>query len=222
MPAAHVHAALVKCPRMVRLMIRLQALTGVRPAEVCNLRACDVDRSGDLWVYSPPEHKTAWRGKTRSIHFGPRARRLLTAVLRRWPATGYVFSPERGEADRLAERHARRVTPPSCTDGPGTHRVDHRKRPPGDHYDVAAYRRAITRACELAGVPDWSPNQRRHSFATRVRRDYGLEAAQILLGHSSALVTDAVYAERDEGRARAIAAKRSMRASRRIRRSGST
>ncbi len=206
-PTAHVHAALVKCPRMVRLMIRLQALTGMRPAEVCNLRLCDIDRTGDLWVYSPAEHKNAWRNRTRTIYFGPRARRLLAAVLHTWPTASYVFSPERAEAERLAERHARRVTPLSYGNRPGTNRVDHRKRPPGDHYDVAAYRRAITRACELAGVPNWSPNQLRHSFATRVRRDYGLEAAQILLGHSSALVTDAVYAERDEGRARAIAAR---------------
>ena len=41
------------------------------------------------------------------------------------------------------------------------------------------------------------PHQLRHNYATNVRREYGLEAAQILLGHSSALVTDAVYAERD-------------------------
>ncbi|MCC7388306.1 MAG: site-specific integrase [Phycisphaerales bacterium] len=46
----------------------------------------------------------------------------------------------------------------------------------------------------------WRPNQLRHSAATRIRREFGLEAAQLVLGHSSAEVTDAVYAERDEGR----------------------
>lgn len=30
-----------------------------------------------------------------------------------------------------------------------------------------------------------------------MRREFGLEAAQIALGHSRVLVTDAVYAERD-------------------------
>lgn len=35
----------------------------------------------------------------------------------------------------------------------------------------------------------WHPNQLRHSFATRVRRAHGLEAAQVLLGHSRADVT---------------------------------
>jgi integrase len=44
------------------------------------------------------------------------------------------------------------------------------------------------------------PYQLRHLAATQIRRQFGLEAAQLALGHSSALVTDAVYAERDERR----------------------
>ena len=43
----------------------------------------------------------------------------------------------------------------------------------------------------------WHPHQLRHAAGTRIRREFGLEAAQIALGHSSALITDAVYAERD-------------------------
>ena len=30
-----------------------------------------------------------------------------------------------------------------------------------------------------------------------IRREFGLEAAQVTLGHGSAQVTDAIYAERD-------------------------
>lgn len=40
----------------------------------------------------------------------------------------------------------------------------------------------------------------RHTAATEIRRAFGLEAAQLALGHSSAQVTDAVYAERDHGK----------------------
>lgn len=43
----------------------------------------------------------------------------------------------------------------------------------------------------------WHPHQLRHTAATEIRRAFGLEAAQLALGHSSAQVTDAVYAERD-------------------------
>jgi integrase len=42
----------------------------------------------------------------------------------------------------------------------------------------------------------WSPNQLRHSAATEIRKRYGLEAAQVILGHSKADVTQ-IYAERD-------------------------
>jgi integrase len=52
----------------------------------------------------------------------------------------------------------------------------------------------------------WHPNQLRHSYATKVRKAHGLEAAQVLLGHSRADVTQ-VYAERDEELAVTVAAK---------------
>jgi len=42
----------------------------------------------------------------------------------------------------------------------------------------------------------WSPNQLRHTAGTEVRRKFGLEAAQVVLGHASANITQ-VYAERD-------------------------
>lgn len=47
----------------------------------------------------------------------------------------------------------------------------------------------------------WHPHQLRHNAGTNIRREFGLEAAQLVLGHSSAQITDAVYAERDTHRA---------------------
>lgn len=52
----------------------------------------------------------------------------------------------------------------------------------------------------------WHPNPLRHSYATKVRREHGLEAAQVLLGHSRADVMQ-VYAERTEALAATVAAK---------------
>jgi integrase len=97
----------------------------------------------------------------------------------------------------------------------------HRRTPrklPGDRYTPCSYDQAIRKACEKANqaekekaikggmdpqeaearilVPHWSPNQLRHSHATEVRRRFGLEAAQVALGHSKADITQ-VYAERD-------------------------
>lgn len=66
----------------------------------------------------------------------------------------------------------------------------------GTRYTKDTHARAIARACLTAGVPHWSPNQLRHSVATRVRAEIGLEAAQVVIGHSRADVTQ-VYAERN-------------------------
>jgi len=47
-----------------------------------------------------------------------------------------------------------------------------------------------------AGVEPWTPHLLRHSFATRVRRQFGLDAARAALGHAGAQVT-LDYAELD-------------------------
>ena len=54
-----------------------------------------------------------------------------------------------------------------------------------------------------AGVEAWTPQQLRHTRATQIRKKYGIEAAQIILGHSKADTTE-IYAERDLARARRI------------------
>ncbi len=35
----------------------------MRPAELCILRPADIDRSGDVWVYRPSDHKTQHHGR---------------------------------------------------------------------------------------------------------------------------------------------------------------
>jgi site-specific recombinase XerC len=52
----------------------------------------------------------------------------------------------------------------------------------------------------------WSPNQLRHSHATKVRKEFGLEAAGASLGHSKMSATE-IYAERDSQLALNVAAK---------------
>jgi len=55
-------------------------------------------------------------------------------------------------------------------------------------------------------LPHWHPNQLRHSMGTAVRREYGLEGAQVVLGHAKANTTE-IYAERDQRLAVEIARK---------------
>jgi len=70
-------------------------------------------------------------------------------------------------------------------------------------YSTVTYRRAITRACDRAGIPRWTPNRLRHSAATRIRKEFGLEAARALLGHSTTSTTE-IYAEVDASKASMI------------------
>lgn len=51
----------------------------------------------------------------------------------------------------------------------------------------------------------WAPNQLRHAHGTEVRKRFGLEAAQVSLGHANATVTE-VYAEKNEALAATVAA----------------
>lgn len=69
-------------------------------------------------------------------------------------------------------------------------------RPPREHYDDESYCQAVERGCKRAGVPKWTPGQLRHNAGTAIRREYGLEAARLILGHRSA-VTSEIYAKKD-------------------------
>jgi integrase len=209
-----VDATLPELPPIVVDMVRFQRLTGCRPGEVCALRPADVDRSGEVWQYRPAGHKTAHLGRERIIYIGPQAQVVLRPYLLR-PADVYCFSPAESEGKRLEARNAARVTPRRYGNRPGTNRKSHPKRKPADQYNKDSYGRAVRRAVDLinrnreeaakkAGLefrekdklPRWHPNQLRHSVATEVRRKFGLEAAQTVLGHAKADVTQ-VYAERD-------------------------
>ena len=52
-----------------------------------------------------------------------------------------------------------------------------------------AFCRAITRACEKAGIERWVPHQMRHTNANNVREEFGLEHTQAVLGHAHADMT---------------------------------
>jgi integrase len=184
--------------RQVWAMVELQLASGMRPGEACAMRTCDLDVSGRVWAYTPWEHKTEHHGKERRIFLGPRAQEVLRPWLR-LDLTAWLFSPAEATSERRAGMRARRkskVQPSQISRA----KADPR-RAPGTCYTVTSYRQAIVRGCRKAGVPAWHPNQLRHTAATRIRRELGLDAARVILGHSSAVVTE-VYAERDQQQAR--------------------
>lgn len=56
-----------------------------------------------------------------------------------------------------------------------------------------SYGRAVTIACDTAKIARWTPHWLRHNAASRLREEYGLDVAQVMLGHSTADMT-ALYA----------------------------
>jgi integrase len=61
--------------------------------------------------------------------------------------------------------------------------------------------RDAPRECPRVGPPpSWHPHQLRHNAATRLRKEFGLDVARAVLGHSSAAVTE-IYAELDMAKA---------------------
>ncbi len=181
--------------KVVGDMIRFQRLTGCRPGEVCQIRPNMIDRSGKVWLVELDKHKTMHRGKKRIIFVGPKAQQvLLPYLLRAQDET--CFSPIESEKQRLAAKHAARVTPLSCGNVPGSNRTRRPRRGPTSSFSSDTYARAIRNVCERESIAMWSPGQLRHTAATEIRKHHGLETSQVVLGHSTANVTQ-IYAERD-------------------------
>jgi integrase len=198
----------------VRAMLQLIRLTGARPGEVCIMRTADIDRSATPWEYRPQTHKTAHRGHERVIYIGPRAQAVLADWLRADPEA-FLFQPREAAA---AVREAAQIAGRSDADrarAAGNKRVaDARKRGgkarnsrlPGDRYSPGRLGHAVGRACERAEIKHWHPHQLRHAAATELRREIGIEAARVVLGHRSPVMTE-VYAEVDRNKAAAAMAK---------------
>jgi integrase len=212
-PDAFVDAIEPYVSRQVWAMVQLQRLSGMRPGEVCSMRTIDVDRAGRVWIYTPESHKTEHHGRERRIYLGPAAQEILRPWLRP-ELTAYLFQPREAEAERRAEQRRNRASrvQPSQQD----RRKRRPSKGPGLTYDAGSYRQAIEygiakanaeaeRAAEANGtepkeIPAWHPNQLRHNAATRLRREFGLDVARAVLGHSSPVVTE-VYAELDGAKA---------------------
>jgi integrase len=206
-PEAFVDAVRPYVSRRVWTMIELQRLTGMRPGEVCMMRTIDVDTSGRVWSYTPESHKTEHHGRERKIYVGPAAQEILRPWLRP-ELTAYLFSPAESVAERRAKQRERRKS--RVQPSQQNRRKRRPRKAPGAKYTTDSYRQAIDYAITTANrkieqvggtaIPHWHPNQLRHNAATRLRREFGLDVARAVLGHSSPVVTE-VYAELDGAKA---------------------
>lgn len=188
----------------IRAMILVQWHTGMRPGEVVIMRTGNIDREGEVWTYFPESHKTEHHGKQRLIQLGPKAQTIIKPFLRLDPDLP-LFQPKEAEDVRRKKQRMERKTRVQPSQRVRQQRCQDRPRATfRDHYSADTFAKAIRRACAAAGIEPWGPNQLRHARATEIRKRFGLEAAQVSLGHASADVTQ-VYAERDLELARKVA-----------------
>jgi integrase len=169
----------------IRDMVLVQYFCGMRPQDVTNIRAIDIDRSRDIWLYHPSTHKNKWRDKKLTKAIPPVAQTIQQPYLDADTTPDeYLFSPARSE-------HARTGKP--------SHR---KKRPVGHKYTTGSYGHSLKYGFDKAErqkIPlnRWSLNQLRHAIVTELSRTLGQQKAQVYLGHMH-LDTTAIYAERTD------------------------
>ena len=214
---AIVNATLPHLARHDRGLVEFQQLTGCRPGEATIVRRADIDTGGKVWLYRPTQHKGSWREKDRVIAIGPAAQKLVKEFFT--PSMDdYLFKPNRVTKRRAKPKpygvstYAHAVAracdrafplPPHLARRPKSdeQRSESRKEwwsrlTLKERDEVKAWRRSHR----------WAPNQLRHSHLTKVRKQFGLEAAQVAGGHARADVTQ-IYAERNLELAKQVAEK---------------
>lgn len=187
-PAKHIEALLVgdhlhpdpARRAILAAMIRVQLLTGMRPGELCAMRPEHIDRTGQEWRYSVPDHanKNLHRDQARVVWIGPRAQAILSPLIDAAEARGHsVFAFVRERSKKLPPRPIPRLE----------------------------YNRLITAACKRAGVPHWYPHRLRHNKATDVKRLYESDSAAARAIGTTPDVAARIYADPHEAAARRIA-----------------
>lgn len=144
--------------RILEAVVRLQRLTGMRPGEVLELRAEDIDRTRTPWLYRPPSGgKTLHFEKERKVWIGPAGREMLGP---------WLDAAETGEpVFRLPSRKSEGYLPVPIR--------------------IEFLRWCLLKACEKVGVPAFTPNQIRHTRATEIHERYESdEAVAAALGNS--------------------------------------
>jgi integrase len=81
-PQEHIDAVKAEArTQRTRDLIDVQLLTAARPGELLALTTAMIDRTGDVWTARLDRHKTAHRGKERTIYFGPQSQLILRRYL---------------------------------------------------------------------------------------------------------------------------------------------
>jgi integrase len=153
------------------------------------------DRATNGFLFSPKDSVT-------EHHALRRERRMTAASCGNRPGTNRQTAPRIGPGDRYTTGSYNRAVQYGCDRAfPPPFALARRR---GE--TVKQWRKRLVTEDKWDDLCAWRRahrfhvNQLRHTAATFLRHEFGLEVAQLVLGHASANITDAVYGERDHGK----------------------
>ena len=115
----------VMCDRH-RDALDLLALAGARPSELLSLTTAGIDRTGEVWVAKLSRHRNAHRGRSLSLVFGLRCRKILEGCLKLGEPDARLFPFRRDTFPQAMERLREDRGDPVCPVRPAKHlRVPH-------------------------------------------------------------------------------------------------
>jgi integrase len=164
-PAEVVTAVFPFVTETVADMLRLQLLTGMRPKELCAMKAGSIKRTkeefaeygqlfdGENWIYVLPKHKTEKYIGTKAIPLGKDEQKILTKYLNQ-PLDSFLFW----------NSHRKPMT-----------RV--------------CYDRNVKEAIDANNLQKFVPYQIRHTALSEISLEHGRDTARAVAGHTTEKMT---------------------------------
>ena len=193
-----VQAVIKKTNRRVGNMIRVQLITGMRSGDVCSMRWCDIDRSGDVWIYEPKWHKTQHLGVVRQVALSQDVRNILEEYAHLPPGVPIFRSSQSKTRD---EEMSLKLLKVKVRNYYNSIKMACLRAWP--HPTIKTSRHSWTQDEKVVMIEHimkvrWFPHQLRHLSATLIRANLDIEAARVTLGHSTVATTER-YAQPDMG-----------------------
>ncbi len=199
-----VEAIIPHVSELVGDVVRVMRLTGMRPGEAVSMTPDQIDRTDPtVWEFTPGHHKTEHHGHARTVFLGPNAIEIVRRYLLKAGDGEKLFPINRDGLRRAIDRGCARAFP-----HPAVASLSDKSLTDAERAQIKAKIKTELKS-EIKAWNNshrWHPNQMRHSVGTEVRSKFGLEGAQVILGHAKANMTE-TYAERDMSKARDIARK---------------
>ena len=200
-------------------MVRVQRAACMRPSEVCRMKVGEIDRSGEVWKYTPQLHKNSWRNHKRTVALGKFEQSIIASRLAGKEPDEPVFSPK----DALLERYTRDATKRKTKVQPSQVKrkeqtAKNPKRRVKDFYTTASYGKSVMQSLEAANkrlpvedqIPHWTLYELRHAGISEIIKTTGsVDIARAVAGQKH-LATTMIYNHADDQVAEEQAKKRKI------------